>query len=433
MTSSDPKDTAAWLVERAAEDELPAGELSTRPDRLRALAPLGEGGMGVVEVVHDRALDRRVAKKSLRAQLRNDAGAMHAFVREARLGAQLAHPNVAPIHDIGQDGASRPYFTMQLVVGRSLDELLASLAHSPLQHPPTLFDLLTIVTRVCDALAFAHSRGVVHCDVKPANVMVCDYGAVYLVDWGIARVFDAALFAAGADEPPASAGTGDVAGSPAYMAPEQASGLRDRITPAADIFALGGLLYEMLGGRPPYVAPAIEEVLALARSSSRPRLSELTRVPKSLERMVDKAMAHDPHARYASAEELKQDLVRFMRGDDLPIRRFQAGELIVREGEIGRTAYVIDEGRCEAFRTVDERRFVLREMGPGEVFGEMAILNAEPRTASVMALEDTTVREVSAGTLELEVGAMKPWMSALIRTLAERFRSLERKSVPPDR
>ena len=401
----DPQDTVAWLAEQQAQSEPAPSE------RLRRIAALGAGGMGIVEIVHDQALDRQVAKKMLRPELRDDPKARRVFLREAQLAARLAHPNIIPIYDIGEDDG--PFFTMQLVEGRSLTDLLAT-------RPSVLFDLLTILTHVCDAAAFAHSRGVVHCDIKPDNIMVCDYGAVYLVDWGVARVIDAD---AGAE----------IVGSPAYMAPEQAAGLRDLVMPASDVFALGAVLFHVLSGRPPYVGESVEETLGLARRGERPRLSELARVPLALERIVDRAMADQARDRYASAEELKAALVRFMRGEDLPMRRFAAGELILREGEVGDGAYVIESGRCEAFRLIDGERLVLREMGPGEVFGEMAVLNAEPRTASVIALEDTVVHEVSARTLEVEVGMLKPWMSAVIRTLAERFRHLERHSSPPSR
>jgi serine/threonine-protein kinase len=143
-------------------------------------------------------------------------------------------------------------------------------------------------------------------------------------------------------------------------------------------------------------------------------------------------MAGDPGRRYQSMAELRSDLNRFLRGGEgFPQRRVPAGEHIVREGDLADAAYVIVSGRALVYKTVDGERRVLREVGPGDVFGEMAILNSSPRTASVEAIEDCLLTVLARDVFEREVDAMKPWMSAFARTLAARFRELEEASRPP--
>jgi serine/threonine-protein kinase len=139
-------------------------------------------------------------------------------------------------------------------------------------------------------------------------------------------------------------------------------------------------------------------------------------------------MARDPVDRYQKIEDLKADLVRFMRGgSEFPPAHYAAGDHVVREGEPGDAAYIIQSGSCEVYRERGRRRISLKIMGPGEVFGETAILTSSPRTATVVALEDTVVRVVTREILETEVGQLKPWMGVLVRTLAERFRDSQRR------
>jgi serine/threonine-protein kinase len=400
---------------------------------------IGGGGMGSVDIAVDRALDRRIAVKTLHQALRYDDLTVRMFLREARLTALLDHPHIVHVYDIGEREGDELYFSMKLVEGRTLGDLISTLPKGPLDTG-TLYELLDIVTKVCDALAFAHSRGVLHCDLKPSNVMVGEFGEVYLMDWGIARIM-AADSSRRSDFPPPSTPDptrspsitdNSIIGTPAYMSPEQARGDRASLDARSDVFLLGGLLYEILTRRPPYSTKDNSEVLSLATSCTFPAPRKVAgdgAVPAELERIVLRAMARDPAHRYPEVKKLKDDLVQFMRGGaEFPRKTFAAGTRIVSEGEPGDAAYIIVTGRCEIRKEgVGGTTEVLRVLGPGDVFGEMAILTAGPRTATVVATDDTTALVVTSANLEQELAALKPWMATLLKSVAARFRDVDNR------
>lgn len=394
--------------------------------RLEGGGLLGRGGMATVELVRDRALERQTVLKRIHPDLAADPTSLRMFVREAQTTGQLEHPNIVPVHELGLDGESSLFFTMKLVEGRTLASCIEALPPGPLAHE-TLLDLLEVVLKVCDALSFAHSRGVLHLDVKPANVMVGDFGQVYLMDWGIAQRRDDAV------EEPAPPDSSrrplSVIGTATHMAPEQARGLTTMLDERTDVFSVGGLVYQILTRASPFDAETYFAALLRAQMASFTPIEELAPwAPKPLVRIVMRAMAREPADRYSNIAALRADLQQFMRGGGLfPVLHVEPGEFVVREGEPGETAYIIEHGRLEAVRDEGSERRVLRTMGPGEVFGEMAILAPGPRTASVVAVEASTLRVVSADTLEREVELLKPWMAVLVRTLAARFREREER------
>jgi len=393
-------------------------------ERHARIAALGAGGMGTVELVSDRSLERRTVMKRIHEHLATDPRAVKMFVREAQITGQLEHPNIVPVHELGVLGDFAVYFTMKLVEGRTLEQVVRELPAGPLEHG-TLMSLLEMVLKVCDALSFAHSRGVIHCDVKPANVMVGDFGEVYLMDWGVAR---RAGVAEPGDSEPVRAGTAVLVGTPSYMAPEQALGRNDTLDERTDVFAIGAMIYHLLARRPPYGGEHFWGIVSKAQSCEHVPLDQLMEEPppRALARIVSRAMSREPGQRHPSVAALRQELLRFVRGgDSFPVTSFAAGETIVREGEPGDAAYILRTGRCQVSKIIEGETIVLRTMEAGEVFGEMAILAPGPRTATVIALEPTTLHVVTAETLEREVEAMKPWMGAFVRTLAKRFRERE--------
>jgi serine/threonine-protein kinase len=235
---------------------------------------IGVGGMGEVYRCGDDALQRDLAIKVIRAELRENAVAQERFLREARLTGSLQHPGVVPVHQLGRLADGRPCYTMKLVRGRSLDDILCDEPGGPERLPR----LLAVVEKVCQAVAFAHSRGVIHRDLKPANVMVGEFGEVQVMDWGLAKELSRAEPTVPPGEATQNVGTvgggeeaaglsraGAALGTPAYMPPEQAAGDWDIVDERADVFALGAMLCEILTGRTPYPGANPNEVLRRAR------------------------------------------------------------------------------------------------------------------------------------------------------------------------
>ena len=356
------------------------------------------------------------------------------FLREARIMAQLDHPNVVPIHELGLAEDGRLFFTMKLVQGRTLRQAIRALPR-PLTRR-AIVDVVDVVVKVCNALAYAHARGVIHRDIKPANVMLGEYGEVYLMDWGLARIAPESERGDDAgdretaqimDDMPSSPDgeslAGNYVGTPSYMAPEQALGRK--VGRAADIFAVGGLLYYLFARRSPFEGETAMHSLGRSAICALTPLSELAdRPPPTLAPIIRKAMAKRARDRYPTVDALRDDLMAFIRGDvAFPRRVFAPGELIVRAGESGDEAFRIVRGRCEAFGEVAGEIRVFRMMEAGEGFGETALLSQDgTRSASVRAIEETEVEVVTRALFEEELATMKPWMAGFIRDLAARFR-----------
>lgn len=239
------------------------------PERYEHVAEVGRGGVGVVFVAEDRTLSRRVAVKVLQQRHHGSPLLRAKFEAEGRLAAQLDHPGILGVLDVGQTGDARPFFTMRLVPGENLASRLA--ARTP--DDPHVGTWLPVFVRVCEAMAYAHARGVVHRDLKPANILLGEFGEVLVGDWGMAKVVaetSAGPQGGGAAAPLVVAveglvsQTGSLWGTPAYMAPEQACGASDAASPRADVFGLGAILCEILTGAPPYTGSP-QEVLEQAR------------------------------------------------------------------------------------------------------------------------------------------------------------------------
>jgi serine/threonine-protein kinase len=254
------------------------------------IEPIGEGGMGVVYRARQISLDREVAVKVLAAGPWASRAFVERFRREAQNAARMQHPNIVAIHEVGT-AEELHFFSMRLVRGRSL-------AAEVREHGP--FDAVRaarLMRIVAEAVAYAHSLGVLHLDLKPANVLLDEDGVPHVADFGLARRLDSAL----------AVDNDEVSGTPSYMAPEQADGRAGRITQATDIWGLGAILYELIGGEPPFRADDVPSVLRLVREgrvvSLRRRMPRLSR---DLEAIVMKCLAREPEARYASARALAE-------------------------------------------------------------------------------------------------------------------------------
>jgi tetratricopeptide (TPR) repeat protein len=273
------------------------------------LSELGRGGMGVVYLARQEALNRVVALKMLRLGRQASARDRARFQGEARLAARLQHPNIVQVHEVGEhDGLA--YFSMELVAGASLAERAAG---GP-QPPRDAARLAAVVAR---ALHYAHERGVVHRDLKPANVLLDAPLDGAAASWGEPKVTDFGL-AKNLDDPSGETRPGDLIGTPSYMAPEQA-GAAGSVGPLADVYALGAILYELLTGRPPFKGQtAAETVYQVLHAEVVPPCRLRPQVPRDLETVCLKCLERDPRRRYASARALADDLESFL--DGRPIR-----------------------------------------------------------------------------------------------------------------
>jgi serine/threonine-protein kinase len=403
--------------------------------RIRDEGVIARGGMGAVHRVYDRTIGRHAAMKVLDPVLAADPSVARRFVMEARVTGQLQHPNIVPVHDFAIDEDGVPsHFTMQLVDGETLGRAIE-------RKPPgkrtdgDLWNLLQVFLKVCDAVSFAHSRGVVHCDLKPDNVMIGPYGQVYVMDWGIAHVHvgGASGVPLAIDAESAALVDSVVGGTAQYMAPEQAQGRVRDVDARTDVFALGGVLYTILTGRAPHDSESQAEALALARAAEIPYPVQTPGdipIADSLCTIAMKALSKDPASRYPSVADLKRGVENVLRGGTwFGTQHFPAGTVILREGDAADSAYIIVTGRCEVFRTIDGVSTRIREMSSGEVFGEMAIVTDKPRSATVVARTDVTVVTLSKATLERELSTGS-WLGALVNTLVRRFQDIESRTTP---
>ena len=288
-----------------------------RRSRYELLGVLARGGMGTVLRVRDRDLGRELAMKVASEE---EPGRVRRLLTEARVTGQLDHPGIIPVHEVGRDVAGRLYFTMPLVEGSDLRRILGSggADWTPARR-------VGVLLKVCEAVAYAHSRGTIHRDLKPANVMVGRFGEVYVMDWGLARRLGrredptgSALMEAELGESPATA-TGQVLGTPAYMSPEQARGERDALGPATDVYSAGALLYELLSGRTPFVEPgervsSAEVHRRVLAGPPRPLAELAPAAPAELVAVCERAMARRISDRYPGMRALVHDLESWLEG-----------------------------------------------------------------------------------------------------------------------
>jgi serine/threonine-protein kinase len=326
----------------ASEKPINVKELGA-PSRYQLHGEIARGGMGAVLRGHDVDLGREIAVKVLLETHKGRTELLQRFVEEAQIGGQLQHPGVVPVYELGVFPDNRPYFTMKLVKGSTLAALLAERQDSSRDRPR----FLKIFEQVCQTVAYAHSRGVIHRDLKPLNVMVGAFGEVQVMDWGLAKVLakdgtpakdDVArpqseppsVIRTGRSEgSPTSRGTGvqtqagSVLGTPAYMPPEQARGQVDRLDKRSDVFGLGAILYEILTGRPPYIGDATQVICQAMIGDLDPafrRLGECA-ADVDLAGLTKRCLAARPEERPRDAGELASQLTAYFESVEARLRR----------------------------------------------------------------------------------------------------------------
>jgi serine/threonine protein kinase len=340
-------------IRQPLEPDSPGLSLGSRRNALRKLLPpeflrekkyelgnvIGEGGMGAVMNAREVTIQRNVAMK-LMLESETPADVMR-FIAEAKITGQLEHPNIVPVHELGVDDKEQVFYTMKYVRGTTLrhilDELFARQPTAAKSYPLT--QLLTIFQKVCDAVAFAHSKGVIHRDLKPENCMVGDFGEVLVMDWGLAKVLDPTSNLAANEEGHSIIRTGvreelhadekrsgNVLGTPQYMAPEQAYGAHDELDVRTDVYALGAILHHILTLRPPIDGENSRDIMSKVASGNfeparkatlgSQRLPHLPhgRVPDALSAVAQKAMANNAVDRYQTIRDLQSDIEAYQAG-----------------------------------------------------------------------------------------------------------------------
>jgi serine/threonine-protein kinase len=294
---------------------------------------LGRGGMGRVLLAYDRDFRRRIAMKVL---LHPHPNGTSRFLEEAQATAQLEHPNIDPVYDLGSNSEGSPFFTMKWIRGRNLEEILTE---DP--ERPTLVRLVQILQQAAMGIDFAHSRAVIHRDLKPQNIMVGDYGEVLVVDWGLAKILgktreETESVSTTRAEDGVLTIDGSIQGSLPYMAPEQAQGRIAEIDARTDVFGLGAILYRILVGAPPYEEKSVEAQLRAARRGDiRPprERSPGHTIPANLEGICLRALAPQPNDRFQSAREFQDALQRYIEGIHDAERRAAETERLLRTAE----------------------------------------------------------------------------------------------------
>src|SRR5262245_36001355 len=367
--------------------------LPLAPPGYELLGELGRGGMGVVYRARQVRLNREVALKVVLAGAHASPAQRQRFVREAESGAALSHPGVVHVYEVGEH-SGLPFIALELCPGGTLADKLAG-------TPLTAQHAASLVERLGRAVHAAHDKGVVHRDLKPANVLLAADGTPKIADFGLAK------FAESADGLTAS---GAIFGTPSYVAPEQAAGDTKNVGSAADVYALGAVLYECLTGRPPFKGATPAETVQQVLQQEPVRVRELNpSVPRDLETVCLKCLEKDPSRRYASAGALADDFLRFTRGEPVTARAVgwfgrlerwarrnpglamavsaAAGSLLIgTAAAIGLSVWALKnarDARLEADRADAEARRADQEAGRARDEAERARETAEAEKAAV--------------------------------------------------
>jgi len=397
------------------------------------------GGMGAILEVIDQDFYRPIAMKVIKPSFKNDERALVDFIREAKITAMLEHPNIIPVHELGISEETGLFFTMKLMQGEPLNSILNEIkkGNAVYQEKYNEYSLMNIFRKICDAVDFAHSRDIIHRDIKPHNVIVGRHGEVLLMDWGLALYIGDPEKEENPSQKAAlqhileltDKGKNINQGSPAYMSPEQAGGDGTQLDKKTDIFLLAATFYHILTLEAPYTGENLKDVLQKAgqRNLIHPQKRSPERhIPDELCRIVMKASALKKEDRYDSVQELIQDIDGVIAGHWLKQEKklFASGRFLMQEGEEAGEAYLIDKGKVQVYRQADGGgKLVLGTLAAGDIVGEMALITNDKRSASVKALEDTEVSVLTKDILLRNLKKLPPYIEKIMSTLTRRLQT----------
>ncbi len=370
------------------------GSATSDGQRFRVLRPHAKGGLGAVFVALDGELHREVALKQILDKHADDPTSRARFLLEAEVTGGLEHPGIVPVYGLGTYGNGRPFYAMRFIRGDSLKEAIDRFHASDARKVDPrrrleLRQLLRRFTDVCNAIEYAHSRGVLHRDIKPGNIVVGKHGETLVVDWGLAKALGRTEPGVESGErtliPSSASGSaetlpGSALGTPAYMSPEQAEGDLEHLGPRSDVYSLGATLYYLLTGRPPFEGDVGEVLRAVMRGEVTPPRQLDATIDRALEAICLKAMARRPADRYRSPKALSDDLDRWMA--DEPVSAWQE--------PLSRRA----------------RRWARRHR-TGVTAAAIAVLVALAGTAAVLAVQTRANRELKRANMDLAIANTK--------------------------
>jgi serine/threonine-protein kinase len=386
--------------------------------RYKLRARLGEGGMGEVHLCRDRRVGRDVAMKVVREEHRDRDDVNARFLREARVQGQLEHPSIVPVYDLAVNEQGVGHFTMKRVRGVTLDAVIRGIADGDesVRGRFTRHKLLTAFTAVCNAVDYAHHRGVIHRDLKPENVMLGDFGEVYVLDWGVARVVDAPdLPAPQGDrvhiyqDPTTRTAVGAVIGTLGYMAPEQLRG--EEVTPRSDVYALGAMLFELLTLAPLHPGHTAEALMTSTLLGPTPDLAARVADPEAPPELVAicaRATALDPVDRFDDARALCDAVEGFLEGDrDLALRRALARRHAERAEALATQALSRDSESHRKEAIQESGRALALDPGSPDALGPLLrLLVAPPKTVPAEVRARVQAQEEEQVTVALRGGTL---------------------------
>lgn len=309
-----------------------SNSIHSEKERFQIVSEHRQGGLGEVLVAHDTQLNRQVALKRIKEKFASKSQMCNRFIVEAELTGRLEHPGIVPVYGLGQSENGVPFYAMKFVQGQSLGDALKSFYGAPTQDLNSIEfrKLLRRFATVCYTIHFSHSRGILHRDIKPDNIMLGDFDETLVVDWGLAKVIgkketgskrklSSSLYPA-SKNPNDNTQLGQVIGSPGYMSGEQALGWHDSLTPQSDVFSLGATLYAMLAGQPPFRGETLDDSLqnTIAGTLTPPRQLN-AQVPKPLEAICLKAMKNTKSKRYPSALAMAEDIESYLADEPVSV------------------------------------------------------------------------------------------------------------------